>query len=399
MRLRLVNAGRTEIEDGVRADVHDGRPARARPPQPCSSAARRAATSSPPPAGTTVPPGGTWEFVATCGHRPAHANDGPESAYLTAADGSIRAVRTGATARLQVRRPEAPTYRAGGADARRGRPSRRGNAGCTPAPLPRCHRPASTSCTSTSTRRSGRTSTPSAPTCTSPPVPMSPCSGRSASSFAAARRRGRPATAPRHEWRGLHVDLARQFFPATDVAWLIDVAAWHGLNRLHLHLTDDEGWRVPVDGYPQLTEVGRLARPRTADPAAARLGQRALRRCLRARRDPDVGDAPRTRPASSSCRRSTCRGTASPPSPRCPSSPIPRTPAARSACSSSSTTCSIPVSRLASVRRGRVRLARRPVPLAVAARRWRRAAARRVGRVAGGAARSAVRTRRASSVT
>jgi hexosaminidase len=37
---------------------------------------------------------------------------------------------------------------------------------------------------------------------------------------------------------------------------LIDVAAWHGLNRLHLHLTDDEGWRVPVDGYPQLTDVG-----------------------------------------------------------------------------------------------------------------------------------------------
>ncbi len=61
---------------------------------------------------------------------------------------------------------------------------------------------------------------------------------------------------PRHEWRGLHVDLARQFLPAADVGWLIDVAAWHGLNRLHLHLTDDEGWRVPVDGYPALTEVG-----------------------------------------------------------------------------------------------------------------------------------------------
>ena len=73
-------------------------------------------------------------------------------------------------------------------------------------------------------------------------------------------------------WRGLHIDLARQFFPATDVAWLIDVAAWHGLNRLHLHLTDDEGWRVPVDGYPQLTEVGAWRGHELADPAAARLG-------------------------------------------------------------------------------------------------------------------------------
>ncbi len=72
-------------------------------------------------------------------------------------------------------------------------------------------------------------------------------------------RSGEPRRAgrywPLHGWRGLHVDLARQFFPATDVAWLIDVAGWHGLNRLHLHLTDDEGWRVPVDGYPALTDV------------------------------------------------------------------------------------------------------------------------------------------------
>ncbi len=37
---------------------------------------------------------------------------------------------------------------------------------------------------------------------------------------------------------------------------MIDVAAWRGFNRLHLHLTDDEAWRVPVDDYPALTEVG-----------------------------------------------------------------------------------------------------------------------------------------------
>ncbi|HEU4840462.1 MAG TPA: family 20 glycosylhydrolase, partial [Ilumatobacteraceae bacterium] len=41
-----------------------------------------------------------------------------------------------------------------------------------------------------------------------------------------------------------------------DVEWLVDVAAWHGLNRLHLHLTDDEAWRFPVPGYERLTAVG-----------------------------------------------------------------------------------------------------------------------------------------------
>ncbi len=61
---------------------------------------------------------------------------------------------------------------------------------------------------------------------------------------------------PVHRWRGLHVDVARQFIPAVDVGWLIDEAAWSRLNRVHLHLTDDEGWRFPVAGYPALTEVG-----------------------------------------------------------------------------------------------------------------------------------------------
>ena len=50
----------------------------------------------------------------------------------------------------------------------------------------------------------------------------------------------------RHAWRGLHIDLARQFFPSADVEWLVDVAAWHGLNPLHVHVTDDESWRFPV---------------------------------------------------------------------------------------------------------------------------------------------------------
>ena len=111
MRLRLVNAGRTEIEEGF--ELTFTTVVQLEPAAPAVLVRRTSGCHVvAAPAGTTVPPGGTWEFVATCGHRPAHANDGPESAYLTAADGSIRAVRTGATARLQVRRPEAPTYRA-----------------------------------------------------------------------------------------------------------------------------------------------------------------------------------------------------------------------------------------------------------------------------------------------
>jgi len=61
---------------------------------------------------------------------------------------------------------------------------------------------------------------------------------------------------PTYEWRGVHVDLARQFFPASDVERLIDLAAWRKLDRLHLHLTDDEAWRIPIEGYPELTDVG-----------------------------------------------------------------------------------------------------------------------------------------------
>ncbi len=64
-----------------------------------------------PADGTGLDPGATWEFEATCAYPLRHANDGPESAYLTTADGAIRPVRTGATALVEVTRAEAPTYR------------------------------------------------------------------------------------------------------------------------------------------------------------------------------------------------------------------------------------------------------------------------------------------------
>ncbi|MEM9514563.1 MAG: family 20 glycosylhydrolase [Actinomycetota bacterium] len=63
-------------------------------------------------------------------------------------------------------------------------------------------------------------------------------------------------TAPRFAFRGVHIDLARQWYEPDVVLRLLDIAAWRRLNRVHLHLTDDEAWRLPVDEYPQLAEVG-----------------------------------------------------------------------------------------------------------------------------------------------
>ncbi|GAA2827103.1 beta-N-acetylhexosaminidase [Kitasatospora paracochleata] len=61
---------------------------------------------------------------------------------------------------------------------------------------------------------------------------------------------------PRHPWRGLMVDVARHFQPLDLLLRTVDRLALHRLNVLHLHLTDDQGWRLPVDAYPRLTEIG-----------------------------------------------------------------------------------------------------------------------------------------------
>ncbi|MFK3676306.1 family 20 glycosylhydrolase [Microbacterium sp. NPDC090218] len=61
---------------------------------------------------------------------------------------------------------------------------------------------------------------------------------------------------PAYGWRGVMLDVARHFRPADEVRRLIDLLADHHLNILHLHLTDDQGWRFEVPGYPRLTEVG-----------------------------------------------------------------------------------------------------------------------------------------------
>ncbi len=62
--------------------------------------------------------------------------------------------------------------------------------------------------------------------------------------------------APRFSYRGMHLDVARHFFPTAFVKKYIDLLARHKMNRFHWHLTDDQGWRIEILRYPRLTEVG-----------------------------------------------------------------------------------------------------------------------------------------------
>ncbi|MEU6539360.1 beta-N-acetylhexosaminidase [Streptomyces sp. NPDC047000] len=62
--------------------------------------------------------------------------------------------------------------------------------------------------------------------------------------------------APRFRWRGLLLDVARHFMPKDGVLRLLDLMAAHKLNVLHLHLTDDQGWRIEIERYPELTRTG-----------------------------------------------------------------------------------------------------------------------------------------------
>jgi hexosaminidase len=61
---------------------------------------------------------------------------------------------------------------------------------------------------------------------------------------------------PSMGWRGLHLDVARQFYGEAETRKLLAILAWNKLNRFHWHLSDDEAWRVEIDAYPALTEIG-----------------------------------------------------------------------------------------------------------------------------------------------
>mmetsp|Transcript_89834 Transcript_89834/g.159794 ORF Transcript_89834/g.159794 Transcript_89834/m.159794 type:complete len:572 (-) Transcript_89834:127-1842(-) len=63
---------------------------------------------------------------------------------------------------------------------------------------------------------------------------------------------------PAFLWRGMMLDVSRHFFPVADVKHLLNTMAFFKMNRFHWHLTDDQGWRVPIEKYPRLTKVGGM---------------------------------------------------------------------------------------------------------------------------------------------
>jgi hexosaminidase len=74
--------------------------------------------------------------------------------------------------------------------------------------------------------------------------------------FAVSVPAARITDTPRFGWRGAMLDVARHFFGPADVRRYIDLIALYKMNRLHLHLTDDQGWRIQIRSWPKLTTVG-----------------------------------------------------------------------------------------------------------------------------------------------
>src|SRR5205807_5721564 len=61
---------------------------------------------------------------------------------------------------------------------------------------------------------------------------------------------------PRYTYRGAMLDVSRHFFPVSVVERYIDELSLYKINYLHLHLSDDQGWRIAINGWPNLTAVG-----------------------------------------------------------------------------------------------------------------------------------------------
>jgi hexosaminidase len=83
----------------------------------------------------------------------------------------------------------------------------------------------------------------------------------------------RIADAPRFGWRGMHVDVSRHFFSIADLRRFIDLMALYRFNRLHLHLTDDQGWRLEMTRYPELTSEGAWRELNSQDSVVLRQGR------------------------------------------------------------------------------------------------------------------------------
>ena len=72
--------------------------------------------------------------------------------------------------------------------------------------------------------------------------------------------------APHFAYRGAHLDVCRHFFTVNQIERHLDLMAAYKLNRFHWHLTDDQGWRIEIDRYPQLNDIGSWHVDRTNQP-------------------------------------------------------------------------------------------------------------------------------------
>lgn len=61
---------------------------------------------------------------------------------------------------------------------------------------------------------------------------------------------------PRFQWRGLHLDVSRHFYTIREIKRFLDLMALYKFNKFHWHLTDDQGWRIEILQYPELTKIG-----------------------------------------------------------------------------------------------------------------------------------------------
>jgi len=71
---------------------------------------------------------------------------------------------------------------------------------------------------------------------------------------------------PRFKWRGLMLDCSRTFIPKEEVKKYIEAMSYFKMNVLHMHLTDDQGWRIEIKKYPQLTEISSRFHPSFNEP-------------------------------------------------------------------------------------------------------------------------------------
>lgn len=79
---------------------------------------------------------------------------------------------------------------------------------------------------------------------------------------------------PRFSWRGMELDCSRHFFTVAEVKELLDVLALYKINKMHWHLTDDQGWRIEIKKYPLLTERGAWRTPNNQDTACVSVARR-----------------------------------------------------------------------------------------------------------------------------